>query len=65
MIDKIILALFGLVLIIVGAGISITIPKKATAPVAPPLNAHCTIQNHKKDLVCVVNGEPIIARLYR
>jgi hypothetical protein len=35
------------------------------APVAPPLNAHCTIQNHKKDLVCVVNGEPIIARIYR
>jgi hypothetical protein len=65
MIDKIILALFGLVLIIVGVGITIPlIPRKAPAP-APPLNSHCSIQNHKKDLVCIVNGEPIIARIYR
>ncbi len=49
----------------VGAGIIISqyIPK-APAPAATP-NAQCTVQNRGVDLVCLVDGEPIIARIYK
>jgi len=53
--------------LIIAAGVGITIPlipKKAPAP-AVPLNSLCAKHNHDIDLVCIMNGEAVIGRIYK